>query len=91
MSGDLRDGMTAIGNTEEMMIRVLALYKDNFLRPYLQFITLSTDISFFFRRRLGQNMVNKLILVYVIPVDVHRSMPLISLVPFNLRFHCFQG
>ena len=91
MSGDLRDGMTAIGNTEEMMIRVLALFKDNFLRPYLQFITLSTDISFFFRRRLGQNMVNKLTLVYVIPVDVHRSMPLILLVPFNLHFHCFQG
>ena len=28
MSGDLKDGMTAIGNTEEMMIRVLALFKE---------------------------------------------------------------
>ena len=25
------------------------------------------------------------------PVDLHRSKPLISLVPFNLYFHCFQG
>ena len=24
-------------------------------------------------------------------VDLHRSKPLISLVPFNLHFHCFQG
>ena len=24
-------------------------------------------------------------------VDPHRSKPLISLVPFNLQFHCFQG
>ena len=24
-------------------------------------------------------------------VDLHRSKPLISLVPFNLYFHCFQG
>ena len=24
-------------------------------------------------------------------VDPHRSKPLISLVPFNLPFHCFQG
>ena len=23
--------------------------------------------------------------------DLHRSKPLISLVPFNLHFHCFQG
>ena len=25
------------------------------------------------------------------PVNLHRSKPLISLVPFNLHFHCFQG
>ena len=25
------------------------------------------------------------------PVELHRSKPLISLVPFNLHFHCFQG
>ena len=25
------------------------------------------------------------------PIDLHRSKPLISLVPFNLHFHCFQG
>ena len=24
-------------------------------------------------------------------VDLHHSKPLISLVPFNLHFHCFQG
>ena len=24
-------------------------------------------------------------------VDLHRSKALISLVPFNLPFHCFQG
>ena len=23
--------------------------------------------------------------------DLHRSKPLISLIPFNLRLHCFQG
>ena len=25
------------------------------------------------------------------PVDLHRSIPLISLIPFNLRLYCFQG
>ena len=25
------------------------------------------------------------------PVDLHRSKPLISLVSFDLHFHCFQG
>ena len=24
-------------------------------------------------------------------VDLHRSKPLISLIPFNLHLHCFQG
>ena len=29
--------------------------------------------------------------MYINTVDLHRSKPLISLVPFNLHFHCFQG
>ena len=29
--------------------------------------------------------------MYINTVDLHRSKPLISLVPFYLRFHCFQG
>ena len=48
MSGDLKDGMTAIGNTEKKMIWVLALFKELLFRPYLQLITLFTDISCFF-------------------------------------------
>ena len=48
MSGDLKDGMTAIGNTEKKMIWVLALFKEWLFRPYLQLITLFTDISCFF-------------------------------------------
>ena len=32
----------------------------------------------------------KLILLYI-AVDLHRSKALISLVPFNLHFDCFQG
>ena len=39
---------------------------------------------------LSSKMASRLKILYY-SVDLHRSKPLISPVPFNLHFHCFQG
>ena len=38
-----------------------------------------------------QTVFKKLVDKLKYTIDLHRSKPVISLVPFNLHFHCFQG
>ena len=38
-----------------------------------------------------QTVFKKLVKKLKYTIDLHRSKPVISLVPFNPHFHCFQG
>ena len=64
--------------------------KHRVLEAEFAFHQFQRTLSFVFVSRLDLRLIVSLSIVLT-AVDLHTSKPLISLVPFNLHFHCFQG
>ena len=73
-------------NDEIIMQYFINMHADTLVPVYVYKWKYLTVFVFVF-----QTVFKKLVKKLKYTIDLYRSKPVISLVPFNLHFHCFQG